>query len=60
MQKYTSETDCFAPLTDKHFRLLEDLYHRVMGKPLPYELTKNSEIVKMVSSTGYRLFWMRI
>ena len=60
MQKYTSGIDCFAPLTDKDFRLLKDLCHRVMGKPLPYELTKNLEIVKMVSSTGYPLFWMRI
>jgi hypothetical protein len=36
-------------LTEKDFRLLEDLYHRVMGRPLPYKLTKSSEIVKMVS-----------
>ena len=50
MQKYTSEIDCFTPLTDKDFWLLEDLYHCVIGRPLPYKLTKNSEVVKMVSS----------
>jgi hypothetical protein len=49
MQKYTSQNDCFAPLTEKDFRLLEDLWHRVMGRPLPYKLTKNSEVVRMVS-----------
>jgi hypothetical protein len=50
MQKYTSQNDCFAPLTEKDFRLLEDLWHRTLGRPLPYKLTKNSEVVKMVSS----------
>ena len=51
IQKYTSEVDCFAPLTEKDFRLLEDLYHHVMGRPLPYKLMKSSEFVKMVSSS---------
>jgi hypothetical protein len=51
MQKYTSQNDCFAPLTEKDFRLLEDLCHRVMGKPLPYRLTKTSDVIKTVRST---------
>ena len=50
MQKYTSKADCFAPLTEKDFQVLEDLYHCVMGGLLPYKLTKNSEVVRMVSS----------
>jgi hypothetical protein len=52
LQKYTSENDCFAPLTEKDFRLLEDLCQRVMGRPLSYKLTKASEIIKMVRSFG--------
>ena len=50
MQRYTSQVDCFAPLTEKDFRLLENLCHRVMGRPLLYKLTKDSEVVKTVSS----------
>ena len=50
MQKYTSEADCFTPLIEKDFWLLKDLYHHVMGGPLPYKLTKNSEVARMVSS----------
>lgn len=52
-QKYTSQADCFAPLLEKDFRLLEDLCHRVMGKPLPFKLTKNSEAIKLVCSTRF-------
>jgi hypothetical protein len=53
MQKYTSEADCFAPLTEKDFRLLEDLCHRVMGKPLPYKITKSTEVFKMVRLVSF-------
>jgi hypothetical protein len=50
IQKYAAQNDCFAPLTEKDFRLLEDLFHRVTGRPLPCRLTKNSDVVKMVCS----------
>lgn len=56
MQKYTSQIDCFAPLTVKDFKVLEDLCHRVMGRPLLYKLTKDSEVVKMVQFYNFYRF----
>ena len=49
LYRNTSQNDCFVPLREEDFKLLHDLFHHMIEKPLPYKLTKNPEIIKMVS-----------